>query len=420
MPSESEFPLSSKDQLRSVELFGGAGGLALGTHQAGFRPELFVEWDRWACDTVRENQADGFEAVRGWPVMEGDVRKVDWSVIKPGLDLVSGGPPCQPFSTGGKAQAADDKRDMFPAVSHVIQTLRPRAFMLENVKGLTRSTFANYYQLILLRLRFPELVAREGEPWMEHLQRLQREGTSNHEHDLTYNVTSTVVNAADYGVPQHRHRVFIVGFRSDISAPWSLPAPTHSHDALLESQWVTGEYWDEHELASKHRPAKPARFANRIAAIAAGDVAPVGIRWRTVRDALRGMPEPKASGVKGWHNHLLKEGARVYPGHTGSPLDQPSKALKAGGHGVPGGENMLRRVDGTVRYYSVREAARIQTFPDEYELHGAWGEAMRQLGNAVPMKLASTIAESVADHLRAAQLRDVEFAFELTEAALTV
>jgi DNA (cytosine-5)-methyltransferase 1 len=279
---------------------------------------------------------------------------------------------------------------------------------LENVKGLTRATFANYFQLILLRLQFPELVAREGEPWIEHLQRLQREHTSTHEHGLMYKVAANVVNAADYGVPQHRHRVFMVGFRSDISAEWSLPTTTHSQDALLKSQWVTGEYWEVHKVAQKNRPPKPARFSTRIAAIAAGDLEVVGERWQTVRDALKDVPEPKLNGAKGWHNHILRQGARVYPGHTGSPLDEPSKALKAGGHGVPGGENMLRRVDGSVRYYSVREAARIQTFPDDYELHGAWTEAMRQLGNAVPMKLAATMASSVAEHLAGAGFRDKE------------
>lgn len=400
--------MNSPTHLRSVELFGGAGGLALGTHQAGFRPEMFVEWDRWACDTVRENQRDGYEAVQGWPVHEGDIRDVDWSAIKPGLDLVSGGPPCQPFSMGGRAQAADDKRDMFPAASHAVRVLQPRAFLLENVKGLTRSTFANYFQLILLRLQFPEMVAHEGEPWIEHLQRLQKEHTSTHEHGLTYKVATNVVNAADYGVPQHRHRVFMIGFRSDVSAEWSLPAATHSHEALLKSQWVTGEYWEEHKLAKKNRPEKPVRFSRKIEAMAAGDLEPTGERWQTVRDALKDVPEPKLNGVKGWHNHFLREGARVYAGHTGSPLDEPSKALKAGGHGIPGGENMMRRVDGSVRYYSTREAARIQTFPDDYELHGAWTEAMRQLGNAVPVKLAATMANSVAEHLIAAGFRDKE------------
>lgn len=392
--------------LRSVELFGGAGGLALGTHSAGFRPEMFVEWDKWACDTVLENQKDGYPAVKDIPVFHGDIRSVDWSTVASGLDLVSGGPPCQPFSMGGKAKSVDDSRDMFPAASEAIRLLKPRAFILENVKGLTRSTFANYFQLIMLRLQYPELTATEGEAWLSHLKRLQAVHTSGHGKGLTYNATSTVVNAADYGVPQQRHRVFMVGFRNDVSAEWSIPEPTHSFDALLHAQWNTGSYWEEHKVAKKNRPEKPTRFVRRIEAMRTGDNEVIGERWQTVRDALVGIPEPKIGGVKGWHNHNLQEGAKIYPGHTGSPLDLPSKTLKAGGHGVPGGENMLRRVDGTVRYYSIRESARIQTFPDDYELHGSWGEAMRQLGNAVPVKLATVVAESVAEHLIGAGFRD--------------
>lgn len=392
--------------LRSVELFGGAGGLALGTHNAGFRPEMFVEWDRWACDTVVQNQADGFPGVQGVPVFHGDIRSVDWKSITPGLDLVSGGPPCQPFSAGGKARAADDHRDMFPAASEAIRHLQPRAFILENVRGLTRSTFANYFQLILLRLQYPEITAAEGETWTDHLHRLQSEHTSNRDHGLLYKVTSNLANAADYGVPQQRHRVFLVGYRSDVSADWSFPEATHSFDALLEAQWVTGEYWEEHRVSTRDRPEMPLRYRSRIAAIRDGSHDVAGSRWRTVRDALAGVPEPQPNGVRGWHNHKFQPGARSYPGHTGSPLDLPSKALKAGAHGVPGGENMLRNVDGTVRYYSIREAARIQTFPDDYELHGAWGEAMRQLGNAVPVKLAEIVASSTAQHLIGAGFRD--------------
>lgn len=93
---------------------------------------------------------------------------------------------------------------------------------------------------------------------------------------------------------------------------------------------------------------------------------------------------------------MFNPGARSYTGHTGSPFDEPAKTLKAGDHGVPGGENMLARVDGSVRYFTVREAARLQTFPDDYLFRGAWTEAMRQLGNAVPVRLAETVARSVA------------------------
>lgn len=390
--------------MRSVELFAGAGGLALGCELAGFAPAAVVEWDRWACDTVRQNKASDYPLVRDWNVMEGDVRNVDWTGVND-VDLVAGGPPCQPFSAGGKAKAADDLRDMFPATAEVISTLRPKAFLIENVKGLTRATFANYYQYILLRMEMPELTAREGETWFEHLQRLQAEHTSRDYSGLTYRVVPTIVNAADYGVPQQRHRVFIVGFRSDLDAEWSFPSASHSYDALLHDQWVTGNYWDRHQVPISKRPEPPVRMSRRIAAL--HDVESAGLLrpWRTVRDALEGLPEPTPRGSRGILNHVLQPGARPYPGHTGSHIDMPAKALKAGGHGVPGGENMLLRVDGSVRYFTIRESARIQTFPERYELHGSWSEAMRQLGNAVPVLLAQKVAASVAQHIAIAEAR---------------
>jgi DNA (cytosine-5)-methyltransferase 1 len=120
-----------------------------------------------------------------------------------------------------------------------------------------------------------------------------------------------------------------------------------------------------------------------------------------VRDALVGLPDPEHKPVlaRRFHNHRYQGGARSYPGHTGSPLDLPAKTLKAGVHGVPGGENMLLRPDGSVRYFTVRESARLQTFPDTYRMHGSWTESMRQLGNAVPVELARVIGDGVASRL---------------------
>ena len=120
------------------------------------------------------------------------------------------------------------------------------------------------------------------------------------------------------------------------------------------------------------------------------------------------MPDPLPGGTPGWLDHTFQPGAKVYPGHTGSPIDEPSKALKAGDHGVPGGENMIRFPDGSVRYFSIREAARVQTFPDDYALHGSWGEAMRQLGNAVPVDLAATVVGSVVEHLSKPSQRNLK------------
>jgi DNA (cytosine-5)-methyltransferase 1 len=120
-----------------------------------------------------------------------------------------------------------------------------------------------------------------------------------------------------------------------------------------------------------------------------------------VRDAIGDLPDPRRFQDSNIPNHVLNPGARSYVGHTGSPLDEPAKTLKAGVHGVPGGENMLARPDGSVRYFTVREAARLQTFPDDFVFRGSWSENMRQLGNAVPVTLAETIARSVARTLEA-------------------
>lgn len=385
--------------MRSVELFAGGGGLALGTHLAGFTTEVVAEWDRWCCDTLRENQATGHPLAQGMDVREGDVRAVNWRSLPVGVALVSGGPPCQPFSGGGKGRAADDERDMFPATTEVIRVLRPRAFILENVRGLTRSAFSDYFSYIQLRLAHPELVSRDGESWAEHFSRLQAEHTSVRS-DLQYKVVTKVVNAADYGVPQQRWRVFIIGFRSDVDAEWSFPEPTHSAAALAHEQHVTGDYWERHGIRMRDRLEVPG--GPSLGRKWDSEARP----WRTVRDAIRDLPKPTVNGSRIYLNHVLQPGARSYPGHTGSYIDAPAKALKAGVHGVPGGENMLREADGSIRYFTVREAARLQTFPDRYRLHGPWGEAMRQLGNAVPVLLAQTIAASVHEHLALADVRD--------------
>ncbi len=381
--------------MRSVELFAGGGGLALGAHLAGFSTEIVSEWDRWSCDTLRENRVAGHPLSVGIDIHEGDVRSIDWAQVPDGVDLVSGGPPCQPFSAGGKGRAADDPRDMFPATVEVIRELRPRAFVVENVRGLTRSAFSDYYSYIQLRLAHPEITSVKAEAWGDHFARLQAEHTSVRS-DLQYKVLPTLVNAANYGVPQQRWRVFFVGFRNDVRAEWSFPEATHSAAALRASQ-DDGSYWDRHGVPTRHRLQR-----SRQLSLPWEDTKP----WRTVRDGLKGLPEPTEDGSRQFLNHALQSGARSYPGHTGSYIDLPAKALKAGVHGVPGGENMLLDVDQSVRYFTVREAARLQTFPDRYRLHGPWSEAMRQLGNAVPVLLAEIVTASVREHLEYAALRE--------------
>ena len=381
----------------------------MGVTLAGFDSLAVLEWDRWACDSIRENKRRGFPLVKEWPIWEGDVRRFDWSTIPEGIELLAGGPPCQPFSMGGKHKAYGDKRDMFPATVDIVRRLRPKSFILENVKGLTRSSFANYYQYILLQLEFPEVVRAEKESWSDHLKRLQEEKSSGARHiaGLTYNVVPTLVNAADYGIPQKRERVFMVGFRSDLGIEWSFPKATHTLDALLHTQWVTGEYWERHGVAKRNRPALPERFEARVRRLASWSLLIDEKPWRTVRDALEDVPDPRGRSAFDFHNHCFQDGARSYPGHTGSPLDLPAKTLKAGDHGVPGGENMMVLESGELRYFSARESARLQTFPDGYVFRGSWSEIMRQLGNAVPVALARRVASSVSERIAEAEIAAV-------------
>ena len=385
-----------KERMKSVELFTGAGGLALGLEQTGWHHEALIERDEHACSTIHLNASLGHPLAKDWRLFAQDVRDIAYDTLAQGIDMVAGGPPCQPFSLGGKHRAYQDGRDMFPEAVRAVGALRPKCFLFENVKGLLRESFATYFNYVVLQLSYPLIAKKIDEGWEAHLSRLERFHTGGKETDLSYKVVYRLLNAAEYGVPQHRHRVFIVGFRSDLGKEWSFPEATHSVDRLLWEQWVTNSYWEEHEISKKCRPLLPHRLRTRVDRLAS-DFAlfpPNGKRCRTVRDALAGLPDPRDK-THTVPNHEFRDGARPYTGHTGSPLDEPSKALKAGAHGVPGGENMMTLPDGSCRYYTVRESARVQTFPDDYFFCGSWTEAMRQIGNAVPVKLAVAVGNSI-------------------------
>lgn len=381
--------------MKSIELFSGTGGLALGLLQAGFEHEALFEWDKDSCDNLKYNIINGYPGVKDWSVFQTDVRTVSYEGYTGKIQLVAGGPPCQPFSLGGKHQAYNDKRDMFPEAVRAVRETQPQAFVFENVKGLLRKSFSSYFNYILLQLQHPEIVKEDDMTWETHLALLERYHTSGQDSGLSYNVVFRLLNAADYGVPQSRHRVIIVGFRSDLNASWNFPPATHSHDALLYAKWITGEYWEEHSMK---KPDETPLSAVQLRAVqqAVEETDSPALRWRTVRDAIGDLPDPmdlRASAR--YNNHEFRDGARVYAGHSGSRLDEPSKTIKAGAHGVPGGENMVVLDDGSVRYYTVRESARIQTFPDDYLFSASWTESMRQIGNAVPVRLAKAVGDSV-------------------------
>ena len=308
--------------MRAVELFTGAGGLALGTARAGFHHAALVEFNRSACNSIRLNKRNGFSLLADATLHEMDVRSFDYANLGD-IHLVAGGPPCQPFSIGGKHRGFRDDRDMFPEAVRAVRALRPKAFVFENVKGLLRRSFATYFEYIILQLTHPSLVRTPNEDWESHRRRLERHHTGGADDGLRYNVVFNLVNAADYGVSQRRERVIIVGFRSDQCSAWSFPKPTHSQAALQASK-NDGTYWERHGIPHRNRPHDPA--ANTFAFLPDG---PSLQPWRTVRDAIADLPDPTLVPSGTVPNHVFIPGARPYPGHTGSPLDEPAKTLKA-------------------------------------------------------------------------------------------
>lgn len=371
--------------MRGAELFAGCGGLALGLSRAGFGHVLMAEFDNDAVATVLHNKARKVGHVAHWPMALTDVRDIQWAAHHGELDLISGGPPCQPFGIGGKKRGHEDARDMWPEAIRAVREAAPKAFLFENVRNLTGPRFRGYLEWIAEHLRHPSDARRGGEDFDAHRDRLKASSRP-----AAYRVCWQLVNAADYGASQIRYRVLIFGVAAELGVnPAPMPA-THSRDRLLWDQYVTGEYWRRHGLRARAEP-QLVRDRARVAALHATGEVPEDLPWATVRDCLRDLGDPT-----GIDNHVPQPGARVYKGHTGSPLDLPAKALKAGDHGVPGGENMMVRDDGSVRYFTAREAARLVGLPDDFLFPRSWSETMRQLGNAVPAQLGEEAGKWIA------------------------
>ncbi|MCI0386478.1 DNA cytosine methyltransferase [Streptomyces sp. CNQ085] len=410
-----------------VELFAGGGGLAMAVHAAGFRPLLVNELAKRACESLRMNPPDPENPEEGWPLVPGDVSDIKFAEhVTEEVDVLAGGPPCQPFSLGGVHKGMEDKRNMFPEMFRAIREMRPKAVICENVRGLLRPSFKPYFNYILNELRLPFVERDPNASWEDHNEILEKL-IANDSVDLSerYVVKEMQVNAADHGVPQIRNRVIIVAFRADLGVDWDrfTPKETHSEESMIHSMREGGPYWDRHEVAPNVRK-------HVIASLPELDYENEKTKeklkldpWRTLRDAISGIDEnegkplsyiteedvEKKFPVGEIPDHVGWPGARVYTGHTPNVLDRPAKTVKAGVHGVPGGESVMRLDDPNFvnagggkgyRYMTVRETARVMTFPDRWVLDGPRGEKMRQLGNAVPVKLGTVFASAVADALK--------------------
>lgn len=200
-----------------IELCAGGGGASLGLEQAGFDPVMLIERESNACATLRLNRPL-------WPVIEGDIRATDFDQYALGeIDLLSGGLPCPPYSVAGKQRGGDDERDLFPGMLNIVDKVRPRAVIIENVRGLLAAKF-----------------------------RPIRDSVSNRLDGMGYKVVWNELNAANFGVPQRRKRAFMVALASPAKAfQWPTPSPPCQfvgpclYDLMSEGGWEGADAWTQ-------------------------------------------------------------------------------------------------------------------------------------------------------------------------------
>ena len=381
--------LKQSGKLVDIEICAGSGGMTLGLQRAGFQFAHLFEIDKHACATLKQNHISK-GGILNCEVHQEDIAKINWSNFANPVRLLAAGAPCQPFSLAGRHLSERDKRNLFPEVLRAIRTLRPQAAILENVSGLIRPSFRPYFEYILRQLTWPSIAPKKTEEWRDHSWRIfQHQKNTNEKPE--YTGTYKLLEAADFGVPQIRKRVMIVTTRSDILDQFEFPETTHSRESLMRIQ-NNGEYWKERSIDSPKMCADEIRMLN----LDDNDLNP----WKTVRDSIRNLPEPTRAESLTNNNHWLIPGARIYRGHSGSRLDWPSKTIKAGVHGVPGGENIVILDDGSHRYFTLRETALLQGFPENFIFEGARLHITRQIGNAVPVDLAEAVGDSLFSHIK--------------------
>jgi DNA (cytosine-5)-methyltransferase 1 len=353
------------NSLKVADLFAGAGGLSLGFAQEDFQVVAAVEFDADSAATYRaaHDHLAGAEAVK---LHEQDICEVDFRQFRGRLDAIIGGPPCQPWSLGGLRRGHADTRDGIPQFARALYEAAPKAFVLENVAGLakggTRPTFELIVQVLSGELTLAELLGdRVGERAR-----------------LDYKVIWRVLQAADYGVPQNRQRLFIVGVRRSMRFTW--PGPTHG--------------------PSGRQPYIPARCV--IGPEGRGDPNPSIVTY-AASPSLRADP---------YHGQVYNGGGR--PIDLSKPA--PTMLASMGGNKTPwvdtqgivpqyhahlvgGGSPRTGRVPGA-RRITVAEAAALQTFPTWLRFSGSRSSQYRQVGNAVPPALARAVARQLALSLK--------------------
>lgn len=340
--------------LNVISLFTGIGGLDFGFHAAGFSTAVAIEQDEVCCDTIRLNH--------DWPVLNGDIndftsRKILRTAgLKKGeADILIGGPPCQPFSkssywvTGDSSRLDDPRADTLTAFLRVLRDTKPRAFLLENVKGFAyrgKETGLHYI--------------------LDGVQEINRANKTN------YQVSWMVLNAADYGVPQLRERIFLVASRD--GRPFIFPEPTHGEgqQELYRTTWdAIGDLPDDPDDINLSLRGK---WAKLLKSIPEGE----NYLWHTPR----GSGKPLFGWRTRYWNFMLK-----------LAKSRPSWTIQASPGPSTGPFHWRNRL------LSPKELSRIQTFPDDIAFNTSHQNIQRMVGNAVPSLLAEVLATEIREQL---------------------
>uniref|UniRef100_A0A7C3VT49 Cytosine-specific methyltransferase n=1 Tax=Planktothricoides sp. SpSt-374 TaxID=2282167 RepID=A0A7C3VT49_9CYAN len=350
---ETLMPKQPNNGWNSLSLFSGGGGLDLGFERAGYTHVASYDILPEAGITLDKNRPQ-------WQIFageNGDVSKIDWRQYRGRVDVIHGGPPCQPFSVAGRQKGPDDSRDMFPQFIRAILEIEPQAFIAENVPALVGKKFSQYVQEIIHQ----PLAGK-------------------------YHLTKFIIMAPDFGIPQVRQRVFFVGFRdAKIAAKYQPPKPTHMWEHLAKNQRQQGDesYGERQPVqlnlfspAPKPNLCMGVREALGLPDIGFDTLAP------TIRSALTG-PRHTTSVLSSVSAQKTWEKLQIWPNGVAANREKASLFVAENGH--------FR--------LSVADCAIIQGFPDSWQIHGAVYMALGQIGNAVPPPLAYHIALSVAEAL---------------------
>lgn len=325
-------------KIKSIELFGGGGGLALGLEQAGIENVAVVEFNHDACDTLRKNRPD-------WNVIEDDIHNVDFTKYRDKVSLVSGGAPCQSFSYSGKRLGFGDTRGtLFAEFARCVKEVNPKMFMFENVRGLISHDKGHTFDTIKHTFE-----------------------------DLGYQVQYQILNACYYGVGQKRERLVMIGIRNDMVDMISFEYPKP------DEEWITLRQ------ALKDCPASEGQTysQNKFNVM---KLVPAGGCWVD-------LPEDVAKSYMG-KSYYSGGGRRGMARRIG--WDEPCLTLTTS----PSQKQTERCHPEETRPFTVREYARIQSFPDDWDFCGTIGSKYKQIGNAVPVELAHRVGIQIVKALK--------------------